>query len=81
MLRYADQATNDLERALDRLKIMSDMYAGQPMPKGDMDDGQPTDDATDYSGAHGKYQQYVDLVAAQVMGAMEDLVKFRKNYM
>lgn len=81
LLRFADQALNDLERALERLKYMSDAYAGiavplegQPMPG-------PSQDEEGYTGQYAKYQQFTDLVAAQVIQAHADLTLFRKNHM
>jgi len=81
LLRHADQAINDLERGLDRLKMLSDAYGGiwKPM-EGDV---MPVmlDVPEGYEGQHGKYQKYVDVVAAQIFAALDDLIKFRRDFM
>lgn len=81
LLRYADQAINDIERALERLKMLSDAYGGVYRP---MDgDVMPllTDEPESYSGAHGQYQQYVDLQAGLLMNALENMRIFKTRYM
>ena len=81
LLRYADQAINDIERSLERMKMLSDAYGGIYKP---MDgDVMPvmTDEPSQYEGAHGKYQQYVDVNAELLMTALENMKIFRTNYM
>ena len=81
LLRYADQSINDLERALERFQMLSDAYGGVYRPL-DGDITIPlTDDASDYVGPHGKYQQYVDLQASLLMTVYENMKLFRKQYM
>jgi hypothetical protein len=81
LLRYADQAINDLERGLERLQMLSDAYGGVYRPL----DGDVLPELKEvpegYEGQHGKYQQYVDLVAAQIMPAYEELKLFRNKFM
>ena len=81
LLRYADQAANDMERALDRLKTISDVYGGKFAP---MDGALPMDlldDATEYDGTHGKYQQFVDAISMMQMQVLDELITFKKNFM
>ena len=81
LLRYADQAINDMERALDRLKTISDVYGGKFAP---MDGALPMDlldDATEYDGTHGKYQQFVDAISMMQMQVLDELITFKKNFM
>jgi len=81
LLRYADQAINDVERALERLKMLSDAYGGVYKPM----DGDVLPELKDvpegYEGQHGKYQQYVDLIAIQIMSAYNDLKIFKTKFM
>lgn len=81
LLRYADQALNDIDRALERLQMLSDAYGGvyKPMEGDLLPELKEVPEA--YAGQHGKYQEYVDLVATQIMQAREDLVKFRTQFM
>lgn len=81
LLRYADQAINDAERALGRLKMLSDAYGGvyKPMEGDVLPELKDTPES--YEGQHGKYQQYVDLVAVQFMNALDDLKQFRDKFM
>lgn len=81
LLRYADQAINDLERALERLKMLSDAYGGIYAPMDGEVLPQLRDVPEEYEGQHGKYQKYVDLVAIQIMSPLEDLKKFKTHYM
>lgn len=81
LLRYADQALDSLDRALEYMKRLSDAYGGVYAPlDGDV---LPVlrDVPEEYEGQHGKYQKYVDLVAFQVIEARKELEKFRKQYM
>lgn len=81
LLRYADQALDSIDRSLEYLKRLSDAYGGIYAP---MDgDVLPVlrEVPESYEGQHGKYQQYVDLVAAQIMAAKEDLKNFRTKFM
>lgn len=81
LLRSADQALNDCERALTNLKYMSDMYGGVENPLGTETLPQHKEVPKDYSGQHGKYQQAVDLIAMQIMMAMDDLKTFKAEFM
>lgn len=81
LLRYADQAVNDAERCLERLKMLSDAYGGIYKPM----DGDVLPELKEvpeeYVGQHGKYQEYVDLVAIQIMAALDDLKTFKSRFM
>ena len=81
LLRYADQAQNDIERSLERLKMLSDAYGGvyKPMEGDVLPELKEVPEG--YEGQHGKYQQYVDLIAVQIIGALNDLVTFRSKFM
>jgi len=81
LLRYADQAINDLERGLDRLQMLSDAYGGvyKPMENDPMPVLEETQD--EYVGPHGKYQQYVDIQAQLLMTVRDNLLTFKQNYM
>ena len=79
--RYADQAMNDLERGLERLQRLSDAYAGVYKPMDDMPMPEMTDEPTEYDGAHGKYQQYVDIQASLLMTVLENVRLFRNKFM
>lgn len=81
LLRYADQAINDIERALERLKMLSDAYGGVYTPLDGETLPQLKEVPEEYEGAHGKYQKYVDLVALQIMSPLDDLKKFKNNFM
>ena len=81
LLRYAEQALNDIDRALERLKMLSDAYGGVYKPmEGDVLP-ELKEVPEEYAGQHGKYQQYVDLVAVQIMDARNDLETFRHKFM
>lgn len=81
LLRYADQAINDLERALTRLKMLSDAYGGIYAPLDGEVLPQLKDVPEDYAGQHGQYQKYVDLVAVQIMAPLDDLKTFKTRFM
>jgi len=81
LLRYAEQAINDLERALERLKMLSDAYGGIYAPMDGEVLPQLREVPEEYAGQHGKYQQYVDLVAAQIMMPLDDLKAFKAKFM
>ena len=81
LLRSADQALNDMERCLTNLKYMSDVYGGVENPLGTDPLPQQRDVPKDYSGQHGKYQQAVDLIATQIIMAMDDLKTFKARFM
>lgn len=81
LLRYADQALNDIDRGLERLQMLSDAYGGVYKPmEGDV---LPVllDVPEGYEGQHGKYQQFVDLIAVQIMAAKQDLITFKTRFM
>ena len=81
LLRYADQALNDLDRSLERLHMLSDAYGGIYKPM----DGETLPELKEvpesYEGQHGKYQQAVDLIAAQLIMARDDLANFKAKFM
>ncbi len=81
LLRYADQALNDIDRSLERLKLLSDAYGGvyKPMEGDVLPELKEVPES--YEGQHGKYQEYVDLVAVQIMAAREDLLTFKTRFM
>lgn len=81
LMRYCEQALNDIERGLERLKMLSDAYGGVYRPlDGDV---MPVlkDVPDEYEGQHGLYQKYVDLVAIQIMAARDDLITFKTKFM
>jgi hypothetical protein len=81
LLRYCEQAMNDLQRSLERLKMLSDAYGGVYKPlEGDLP-VELTDETAGYEGAHGNYQAYVDIQAALVINVLDNLELFRKQYM
>ena len=79
--RYAEQAMNDIERGLERLKMLSEAYGGNYKPMGDDSPPILQDEPENYDGQHGKYQQFVDMIAAQIIGAYKDLITFREKFM
>lgn len=81
LLRYADQALNDIDRALERLMMLSDAYGGvyKPMDGDVLPELKEVPEA--YEGQHGKYQQTVDLIAAMIMQARENLELFKTRFM
>ena len=81
LLRYADQAKGEIERALDRLKMLSDAYGGTYKPMDGEVLPQLKEVPEEYEGQYGLYQKYVDLVALQIISALEDLKTFRSRFM
>ena len=81
LLRYAEQALNDIDRSLERLQMLSNAYGGIYKPM----DGETLPELKEvpesYEGQHGKYQQAVDLIAAQIMMARDDLAGFKLKFM
>jgi hypothetical protein len=61
--------------------MLSDAYGGVYKPmEGDVMP-QMTDEPTEYEGAHGKYQQYVDINAQLLMTVLENIQTFRTTWM
>jgi hypothetical protein len=81
MQRYAEQASDDLVNCLGRLKLMSDAYSGIAKPMDGVISTKIETLPETYDTQYGKYQQFVDLVATQVMAARDDLETFRKNFL
>lgn len=81
LLRYADQALNDIERALDRLQMLSSSYGGIYKPMDGEVLPQLKEVPESYEGQYGKHQQYVDLLGIQLMAVKNDLEKFRSKFM
>lgn len=81
LLRYCDQAINDIERGLERMQMLSDAYGGVYKPmEGDLS---PilTEEPGGYDGQHGQYQAYVDVNATLMMTVLENMKLFRSTYM
>lgn len=81
LLRYADQAIGNIETALGNLKAVSDAYGGVYKPVEGETLPVEKEVPDDYMGNHGKYQQAVDLIAAQIIMALDDLKLFRSMFM
>jgi len=81
LLRYCDQANNDIERALDRLQMLSDAYGGVYKPMDNEPMPELKDEQTDYGGPHGQYQQYVDINAQLLMTVLANMKLFRQQHM
>lgn len=81
LLRYADAAIADGEKCLEYLKRLSDAYGGvwKPMHGETLPELHEVPES--YVGDHGKYQKAVDLVATQIIMALDDLKQFRSRFM
>ena len=79
--RYCEQAQNDLERALERLMMLSNAYGGVWKPMDDEPMPELTDEPSEYEGPHGKYQQFVDIQASLLMVVKDNLEVFRTSFM
>lgn len=81
LLRYADQAINDLERCLERLKMLSDAYGGVYRPM----DGDVLPELkevpSEYAGNYALYQKNIDAIGAMLMIAYENLKDFKIKFM
>lgn len=81
LIRYVDQAINDLERALDRLQLLSNTYGGisRPIEGGRIPVTLEVEE--NYEGAHAKYQKYIDIQATLTITVLNNLRLFKQRYM